>query len=64
MRTNIILDDDLIKRAVELGGYKTKKSAIEDALRILIQVKSQEQLRRLRGQLDWTGDLEAMRSDR
>lgn len=63
MRTNIVLDDDLILKAIRLGGYKTKKGAIEDALRLLIQVKAQEKLRGLRGKVAWTGDLDRMRID-
>ena len=63
MRTNVVLDDELIARAVESGGYRTKKSAIEAGLRLLVQVKSQERLRRLKGKVRWEGDLDAMRKD-
>lgn len=63
MRTNIVLDDQLILKAVKIGGYKSKKGAIEDALRILIQVKAQEKLKALRGKVEWEGDLDAMRID-
>ena len=64
MRTNIEIDDHLMDEALEKGGYKTKKEAVEQALKLLVQRKKQEQIRQLRGQLDWRGNLEEMRSDR
>lgn len=63
MRTNVVLDDELIERAMESGGFRTKKSAIEAGLRLLVQVKSQERLRQLKGKVRWEGDLDAMRRD-
>jgi len=63
MRTNVVLDDELIARAVKSGGYRTKKSAIEAGLRLLVQVNSQQRLRGLKGKVRWEGDLEAMRRD-
>jgi len=64
MRTNVVLDDDLMARALESGGYRTKKSAIEAGLRLLVQMNSQQRLRRLKGKVRWGGDLEEMRRDR
>ena len=63
MRTNVVLDDKLVSRAVRSGGYRTKKSAIEAGLRLLVQMKSQRRLRQLRGKVAWVGDLEKMRRD-
>lgn len=63
MRTNVILNDELIEKAIQLGSFKTKKAAIEAGLKLLIQIKSQEKLRELRGKLHWEGDLEKMRTD-
>jgi Arc/MetJ family transcription regulator len=63
MRTNIIIDDQLMQDALRLGGFKTKKEAVEEALRLLIRLKQQEQIRKYRGKLYWEGDLEAMRTD-
>ena len=63
MRTNVVLDDELIARAVESGGYRTKKSAIEAGLRLLVQVNAQQGLLRLRGKVRWEGDLDEMRRD-
>ncbi len=45
------------------GGYKTKKSAIEDGLRLLVQIKGQRKLQKLKGKIQWEGDLDAMRKD-
>ncbi len=64
MRTNIILDEELIDRARKLTGIKTKKQVVQEALRLLIQLKEQEQVRALRGKLHWEGDLDEMRQGR
>ena len=64
MRTNIILEDDLINRARQLTGIKTKKQVIQEALRLLIQLREQENVRALRGKLHWEGDLDSMRERR
>jgi Arc/MetJ family transcription regulator len=63
MRTNIVIDDELMQEAMALTQLKTKKAVVETGLRLLIQIKKQEQLRRLRGKLKWDGDLDAMRRD-
>lgn len=63
MRTNIIIEDDLMKKAQNLTGLKTKKATIEEALKLLINIKQQSNIRFLRGKLHWEGDLEAMRND-
>jgi Arc/MetJ family transcription regulator len=63
MRTNVVIDDRLMSRAIKSGGYRTKKSAIEAGLHLLVQVHSQKKLRGLRGKVRWEGDLEEMRRD-
>ena len=63
MRTNIVIDDDLMKEAMSLSNIKTKKAVVEFGLRLLIQMKKQEQIKSLRGKLKWNGDLEKMRLD-
>lgn len=63
MRTNVIIDDELMEQALKSGGYRTKKSAIEDGLRLLVHMNSQKKLRTLRGKIHWEGDLEEMRKD-
>lgn len=64
MRTNIVIDDDLMTRAMRAAGTKTKRETVEMGLASLIQLKEQANIRQLRGKLSWTGDLEQMRSDR
>lgn len=64
MRTNIVIDDDLMARAMRAAGTKTKRETVEMGLASLIQLKEQANIRQLRGKLSWTGDLEQMRSDR
>jgi Arc/MetJ family transcription regulator len=63
MRTNVVIDDKLMERAVKSGHYPTKKAAIEQGLKLLVQINSQKQLRELKGKILWEGDLEAMRQD-
>jgi len=64
MRTNIVIDDGLMDEAMKKAGLKTKRAAVEAGLRLLIQVKSQARIRRLRGKVDWAGDLNKMRAGR
>lgn len=63
MRTNIVIDDDLMEAALKASKKKTKKSVIEEGLKLLILMKSQERIKEFRGKLNWIGDLEKMRSD-
>ena len=63
MRTNIVIDDNLMAEAIKLSQLKTKKAVVETGLRLLIQIKKQERIKRLRGKLMWDGDLEKMRFD-
>ena len=64
MRTNIIIDDELMKEAMALSQLKTKKAVVEAGLKLLVQIKKQERIKRLRGKLKWDGDLDAMRLDK
>lgn len=64
MRTNIVIDDALLAEALLCTGLSTKKAVIEEALRTLVRLKSQEQVRALRGRLQWEGDLQVMRESR
>ena len=63
MRTNIVIDDKLIANAMKASGAPTKKAAVDEALRLLIRIKGQQDLRSLRGKIKWEGDLDAMRHD-
>ncbi len=64
MRTNIVIDDKLIRQAMRATGLKTKRAVVEEGLRLLIQVKGQARIRRWRGKINWHGDLDKMRSGR
>jgi len=63
MRTNIVIDDKLMHEAMNLSNLKTKKAVVESGLKLLVQIKKQEQIKNLRGKLKWDGDLDAMRMD-
>lgn len=63
MRTNIVIDDELMEKALHVSGLKTKREVVEEGLRLLIQLNQQEHIRKFRGKLKWEGSLEEMRLD-
>ncbi|MCF8152219.1 MAG: type II toxin-antitoxin system VapB family antitoxin [Sulfuritalea sp.] len=63
MRTNIVIDDKLMRDTLRLTGLKTKREAVEEGLRTLLRLRQQEDIRRFRGKFDWQGDIDAMRTD-
>jgi len=63
LRTSIVIDDELSNEPMLLTISKTKKAVVETGLRLLVQMKKQEQIKELRGKLKWEGDLEEMRVD-
>jgi Arc/MetJ family transcription regulator len=64
MRTNIVIDDQLMKDTLQATGLKTKREAVELGLRTVLRLRQQEQIRRFRGKLNWRGDLDATRIDK
>ena len=64
MRTNIVIDDKLMKDTLRVTGLKTKREAVEQGLRTLLRLRQQAEIRRFRGKLNWQGDLARMRTDR
>ena len=62
MRTNIVIDDQLMADALQATGLKTKKEVVEQGLKTLIRLKQQEKIKAFKGKLKWDGDLEEMRS--
>lgn len=64
MRTNIVIDNSLMRQAMKATGLSTKKAVVEEGLRLLIRAKGQEAIRRLRGKVAWEGDLSVMREGR
>lgn len=63
MRTNIVIDDKLMADAMEATGAKTKREAVERALKAAVLASAYDGLLSLEGKVDWQGDLEAMRRD-
>jgi Arc/MetJ family transcription regulator len=63
MRTNIVIDDKLMKDTLRATGLTTKREVVEEALQTLLRLRRQAEIRRFRGKLNWQGDLKAMRSD-
>lgn len=61
MRTNIVINDELMAQALATSGLKTKKDAVEQGLKLLIQRHNQQAVRALRGQLQWHGNLDELR---
>jgi Arc/MetJ family transcription regulator len=64
VRTNIDIDDDLMREAMEASGETTKRAAVERGLRLLIETHAQGGIRRLRGKVKWNGDLGTSRAGR
>ena len=63
MRTNIMIDDELMTDVLKLTGIKSKREAVEQGLRTLLALKQQEKIKQFKGALKWEGDLEKMRSE-
>ena len=64
MRTNIVIDDQLITDVQKITGIKTKKGVVEEGLKLLLRLKRQQLVKSRRGKLKWTGNLETMRLDK
>lgn len=64
MRTNIEIDDQLVSKAMRCSGARTKKAAVEAGLQLLVKTHSQTVVRKLRGKVQWEGDLSESRQGR
>ncbi|WP_257293608.1 type II toxin-antitoxin system VapB family antitoxin [Endozoicomonas sp. YOMI1] len=64
MRTNIVIDDDLMAQALKATGLETKKEVVEQGLKLLVKRAQQQSIRSLRGKIQWEGDLDEMRRQR
>ncbi|WP_416397420.1 type II toxin-antitoxin system VapB family antitoxin [Allohahella sp. A8] len=64
MRINVVIDDQLMAEALKATGYATKEEAVEQGLKLLVQLSKQQGLRKLRGKIKWEGDLDDMPSNR
>ncbi len=63
MRTNIEIDEKLLREAMKATGLNTKKATVEEGLKLIVTLKNQEKIKSYRGKLNWKGDLEKMRTD-
>ena len=61
MRTNIEIDDRLMREAMRRSGKRTKRATVEAGLRALLDIHRQAGIRRFRGKVRWDGDLAAAR---
>lgn len=64
MRTNIEIDDAVLSEAQRLSGTKTKRETVDYALREVIARQKRLDFLKLRGEIDWEGDLDEMREGR
>lgn len=64
MRTNVVIDDQLMNTAQKLSGLQTKKDTIEAGLKLLVELKRQAKIKNFRGKLKWIGNLDEMRADK
>ncbi|MCG8311969.1 MAG: type II toxin-antitoxin system VapB family antitoxin [Candidatus Thiodiazotropha sp.] len=63
MRTNIVIDDDLMAQALKATGLDTKKDVVEQGLKLLVKRSKQQSIRSLRGKIKWEGNLDEMRDN-
>ena len=61
MRTNIVIDDELMASALQASGLNTKKDVVEEGLKLLVKIHKQQAVRSLRGKIRWEGNLDEMR---
>lgn len=64
MRTNIEIDDALMREAMRRSGAATKKATVEEALRLMVRTHAQSSIRKLRGKIQWHGNLNDSRLGR
>jgi len=64
MRTNIDIDDQLMRQAMRSTGTRTKKATVEAGLRLLIETYRQRSIAQFRGKVQWQGDLSQSRLGR
>jgi len=64
MRTNIVIDDEVMREAAKARPNATKRALVEEGLRLVAGLGRQRKLRSVRGKLKWQGDLDAMRTDK
>jgi len=63
-RTNIVMDEKLIKEGMKTTGIKTRRALVDYAFRDLLRRESQKRILELKGKVHWEGDLSSMRKGR
>ena len=63
-RTNIVLDEKLVREGLKSTGLKTQRALVDFALRELVRREKQTDLLAFKGKVRWVGDLNRMRSTR
>lgn len=63
-RTNIVLDDRLVREGMKLTGIKTKKELVNSILRDFVRRKNLKKILELEGKVKWIGNLDEMRKSR
>lgn len=56
MATNLAIDPGLLDEALQIGGLKTKKDTVNQALTEFVQRRKQQEITRLFGTLPWDED--------
>jgi Arc/MetJ family transcription regulator len=64
MRTNIVIDDNLMANTLRATGLKSKREVVELGLQTLLRLRQQSEIRTLRGNITWERDLDEMRRDK
>ncbi|MBT3258819.1 MAG: type II toxin-antitoxin system VapB family antitoxin [Deltaproteobacteria bacterium] len=64
MRTNVVIDDNLIEEGLTYTGLKTKRELVNYALKELVNRKKRKAILALEGKLHWEGNLKEMRENR
>jgi Arc/MetJ family transcription regulator len=63
-RTNIVLDEGLVRQGLRATGMKTRRALVQHALQELVRREKQLGFLALKGKIHWTGNLDAMRRTR
>ncbi len=64
IRTNIVIDEDLIEKGLNLTGLKTRRELVDFALRELLRKERQTKILELEGKINWEGNLAKLRKNR
>lgn len=62
MRTNIVIEDELMENVLHITGIKTKREAVQQGLELLLLLSKQARIKEFRGKLKWEGDLHELRN--